>query len=194
VTVTVVAVVASALLLAEFLPQPVRLWRTRSVSGISVIGSGITFVTELGWLGYGITTGLWVVTALAAITGVLSGIQLALVWHRRTPTEAGILILWAVAIAVALPLGVVGVVLVLGLVAGVGPQAWTAWRSPDAHGVSVWRWGFTMASGAAWATYGILVSAPTIIVTGALACALGLRVLWRFVVVGRHGAGHPTPR
>lgn len=172
---------ATVVFLMELVPQPVRLWRTRSVSGLSTIGTGIYFVTELGWMAYGITSGLAVVLLTALAATVFSGVQLALLWRHRGPTDLRWMLLWATALAAALVMNSIGVMLAIGLAVGLGPQAWAAWRAPVAHGVSLWRWVLSAVSGTLWFTYGALLGAYPLMATGAVAWVCAGLALSRFV-------------
>jgi MtN3 and saliva related transmembrane protein len=189
-----VGAAATVVFLLELVPQPVRLWRTRSVSGLSTIGTGIFFVTELGWLAYGITSGLVVVLITAVAAVVLSGIQLTLLWRHRAPTDLWWMLLWASGLAAALVMGAIGAMLAIGLLVGLGPQAWAAWRAPSAHGVSVWRWVLSAAAGTLWFSYGALMGAYPLMATGALGCGYAAIALSRFVAAAaRQWTHRETP-
>lgn len=179
----VVGVCATVVFLCELVPQPIRLLRTRSVSGLSALGTGVYFVTELGWVAYGLTEGLVVVIITAVVAVVLSGLQLAMLWRHRSPRDVWWMLGWAVALSVSLAAGMIGAMLVVGLAVGLGPQAWAAWRAPVAHGVSVWRWVLSATSGALWLTYGVLVGSPPLVATGAVAIVCASLALSRFVAV-----------
>ena len=169
----IVGFAATTVFMAELIPQPVRLWRTRSVAGLSPIGTGIYFVTELGWVAYGLSTGLLYVLGTALAASLLSGLQLILLWHRRAPNDVWWMALWASGLVGGIVTGTIGIMLVVGLIIGLGPQAWAAWRSVEVHGVSVWRWVFSGTSGLLWCTYGVLVGEFPLIATGSvgMACA-----------------------
>lgn len=177
-------------LVSELMPQSVRLLRTRSVSGLSSIGTGIYFVTELGWIAYGITSGIMVVLVSSLVVGVLSAVQLVLVWPHRSATDLWWMLLWASALGAALVMGAIGSMLVIGLIIGLGPQAWAAWRAPVVHGVSIWRWVLAGASGVLWFTYGILLGEIPLITTGTVGMVCASMALSRAVTdsLGRMAA------
>ncbi len=177
-------------LVSELMPQSVRLLRTRSVSGLSSIGTGIYFVTELGWIAYGITSGIMVVLVSSLVVGVLSAVQLVLVWPHRSSTDLWWMLLWASALGAALVMGAIGSMLVIGLIIGLGPQAWAAWRAPVVHGVSIWRWVLTGASGVLWFTYGMLLGEIPLITTGTVGMVCASMALSRAVTdsLGRMAA------
>lgn len=187
---TLVGVAAMVALVSELMPQSVRLLRTRSVSGLSSIGTGIYFVTELGWIAYGITSGIMVVLVSSLVVGVLSAVQLVLVWPHRSATDLWWMLLWASALGAALVMGAIGSMLVIGLIIGLGPQAWAAWRAPVVHGVSIWRWVLAGASGVLWFTYGILLGEIPLITTGTVGMVCASMALSRAVTdsLGRMAA------
>lgn len=187
---TLVGVAAMVALVSELMPQSVRLLRTRSVSGLSSIGTGIYFVTELGWIAYGITSGIMVVLVSSLVVGVLSAVQLVLVWPHRSSTDLWWMLLWASALGAALVMGAIGSMLVIGLIIGLGPQAWAAWRAPVVHGVSIWRWVLAGASGMLWFTYGILLGEIPLITTGTVGMVCASMALSRAVTdsLGRMAA------
>jgi uncharacterized protein with PQ loop repeat len=177
----VVGLAATAVFLCELIPQPLRILRTRSLSGLSPIGTGIYFVTELGWVSYGITSGLVVVLLTALAATVLSGLQLALLWSRRRPNDLWWMLLWATGLAASLVMGAIGAMLVLGLVIGLGPQAWAAWRSSSVSGVSLWRWVLSGTSGMLWCTYGVLMGEFPLMATGSVGMVCASLALSRLV-------------
>lgn len=178
---------ATVVFLCELVPQPVRLVRTRSVAGLSTVGTGVYFVTELGWVAYGLTEGLVVVIVTAVVAVGLSGVQFAMLWRHRARRDLWWMLGWAVALSLSLALGVIGAMLVVGLAVGLGPQAWAAWRAPVATGVSVWRWVLSATSGSLWLTYGVLVGSLPLVATGAVAIVCASLALSRFAAaaVGR---------
>jgi len=171
---------ATVAFLSELVPQPVRLLRTRSVAGLSPVGTGVYFVTELGWVAYGLTEGLVVVIVTAVVAVGLSGAQFAMLWRHRAPRDLWWMVGWGTALALSLAFGVIGALLVVGLAVGLGPQAWAAWRAPVADGVSVWRWVLSATSGSLWLAYGVLVGSLPLMATGAVAIVCASLALSRF--------------
>jgi MtN3 and saliva related transmembrane protein len=75
---------AAALTTAAFIPQAVKSWTSRDLSGISLSMYGL-FTLGVGlWLLYGIFIGSWPVILANGITLALAGTVLALKWsHSR---------------------------------------------------------------------------------------------------------------
>lgn len=69
---------AAALTTASFVPQALKSWRTRDLSGIS-LGMYSLFTLGVGlWLAYGLALDSWPIVAANAITLTLAGTVLAL--------------------------------------------------------------------------------------------------------------------
>jgi uncharacterized protein with PQ loop repeat len=180
--VNAVGLAATVAFLCELVPQPVRILRTRSLAGLSVVGTGVYFVTEVAWVTYGITTGLWAVLVTAVAATVLSGMQLVLVWPKREATDMWWMVLWAVSLSIGVALGVVGALLVLGVLVGLGPQAWAVWKAPVPHGVSILRWVLSGTSGSLWFSFGLLTGELPLVVSGLVGMSCAVLALSRFVL------------
>lgn len=183
-----VGLLACALFVAELAPQPWRIWRTRSLDGISATGSGITLVTEFGWLIYGIAGGYTVVTLTAVLAGSLKLWQFTLTHPHWTERNLRLVVAWLLLVVVGALTGTLGFVLVGGLLLGLGPQAVAVRRSASIAGVSVWRWWLALGSGSAWVAYGLLSGALAVAATGAAGVVFALLALQRI-----HAERGPTP-
>lgn len=75
--------VAGALTTAAFVPQVLKSWQTRDLSGVSLRMYGLFTTGVALWLGYGILLGSWPIIICNAITLALAGGVLALkITHR----------------------------------------------------------------------------------------------------------------
>ena len=77
--VDILGTVAGALTTVAFVPQVVRVWRTRSTHDISLLMFCIFSVGVVCWLAYGVALGSWPIILANAITLVLS---LAVLWFK----------------------------------------------------------------------------------------------------------------
>jgi len=182
---TTVGLAACAVFVAELAPQPLRIWRTRSLEGISATGSGITLATEVGWLLYGIAGGFAVVTVTAVLAASLKLWQFALTRPHWTDRNLRLVGAWAAAVAVGAVTDTLGLVLVGGLLLGLGPQALAVVRSPSIAGVTPWRWWLAACSGSLWVAYGLLSGAWAIAATGAAGGGLAVLALQRILTTDR---------
>jgi MtN3 and saliva related transmembrane protein len=64
---------AATLTTAAFVPQVVKSWRTRDLSGVSLTMYGLFSLGVALWLAYGIILAAWPVIIANAITLVLAG-------------------------------------------------------------------------------------------------------------------------
>ncbi len=74
---------AALLTTAAFIPQAVKSWSTRDLSGISLGMYGLFTLGVALWLLYGLFIGSWPVVAANAITLVLAGMVLILKIRHR---------------------------------------------------------------------------------------------------------------
>jgi len=190
---SVVGVLAGVAVIVELAPQPLRIWRTRSLAGISVAGSGIVLVNEVGWFIYGATGGYAAIMATSLVAGSLKVWQFALTRPRWSMRSLRLVAGWVAAVALGVVTGTLGVVLVAGLLAGLGPQALAVVRSPAIGGVSPWRWWLALASGVLWAVYGLMSGAWPVAVTGTVGVVLSVLALRRIVATARSLPGPHSP-
>jgi len=191
--VSLVGLCACALFVAELAPQPLRIWRTRSLDGISATGSGITLVTEVGWLIYGVGGGYAVVTLTAVLAGSLKLAQFALTHPHWTERNLRLVVAWSLLVVAGSLTDTLGFVLVGGLLLGLGPQALAVVRSPSIVGVSVWRWWLALCSGSAWMAYGALSGALAVAATGGAGMGFALLALRRIGVDHRRAPSGCPP-
>ena len=181
---SIVGLAACVVFVAELAPQPLRIWRTRSLEGISATGSGITLATEVGWFIYGVTGGFTVVTITALLAGSLKFWQFALTRPHWSARNLRLVAAWTLAVALGAATDTLGLVLVGGLLLGLGPQAVAVIRSPSIAGVSPWRWWLALCSGSLWVAYGLLSGAWAVAATGAMGVGLALLALQRIHASG----------
>lgn len=75
--------IAGTLTTAAFVPQVVKSWRTRDLSGVSLRMYSLFTLGVALWLAYGIAVTSWPVIVCNAITLVLAGVVLALKLRHR---------------------------------------------------------------------------------------------------------------
>ncbi len=67
-----IGIIAATLTTVAFVPQVVRVWRTRSTHDISGAMFGIFSMGVVCWLGYGIVLGAWPIIIANIVTLALS--------------------------------------------------------------------------------------------------------------------------
>ena len=66
---------------AAFVPQVLRVWRTRSASDISGTMYGMFIVGLLLWIGYGLALRAWPIVVANTITALLAAAVLLMKWR-----------------------------------------------------------------------------------------------------------------
>ena len=81
----VLGMAAATLTTGCFVPQVVRLWRTRNAEGISLVTFAVFSAGVALWLGYGLILGSWPIILSNAVTLVLAFaiVVLTLRFRRR---------------------------------------------------------------------------------------------------------------
>jgi MtN3 and saliva related transmembrane protein len=74
---------AAALTTAAFVPQAVKSWITRDLSGISLMMYGLFTLGVALWMIYGLVLGSWPIVLANGITFALSGMVLWLKLRQR---------------------------------------------------------------------------------------------------------------
>jgi uncharacterized protein with PQ loop repeat len=148
---------ASILFISRLLPQPIRLVRTGLPEGVSPLAALNAVISETAWLIYGLQAGLvpvWAVSVAALVPGVWTIVLLRRQIAIGDLVRAGI---WLVVILGAWSGGVLGVVLGGSVLVSIGPQVWTAVRSSDLRGLSVFTWLLAIGDGLLWGAYGLVI-------------------------------------
>jgi uncharacterized protein with PQ loop repeat len=143
------------------LPQLIRIWRTKAVTGVSV----------LTWLLSASCAGLWCVYgAILPIFPQIPGNAMLLLVSAliiASLVKEGLSLLWPLLTLLAC-LAFGGVALWLDGVSGIGwlafavsiarsaPQLWVALRAPSVSGVSRDAWILTAGASGSWLVYGVL--------------------------------------
>ncbi len=182
-----VGLVATAVTLAQILPQIVRLVRTGRIEGVSPAWAAGGATINLGWLAYVIEGRFWVTIPSIIFAIIIFSLALFLLYRNGASIRAGLLMSGAIALACVVILQAAGWTVLgtlLGLSNGLylGPSVVAAWRSHTPVGVSPWTWMLTVLEGVKWGFYGVLVESGPITAYGATAILLALLVLLRLWV------------
>ena len=179
---TVLALVASAVFLVRLLPQPIRLARTGSASGVSALAALTSVLAAGGWLAYGLLAGLpvvWAVSVVALVPGLWT---VALLRRETTRRDVAAAASWlAVQVAAALA-GLFAAVLAAGVLVTQGPQVVKSLRESDLSGIAPATWWISVLDAATWGAYGVAIGDAAlmgygVVLTGSAAIVLG-RIHW----------------
>ncbi len=69
----ILGIIAGSLTTAAFIPQVIKIWKTRSTRDISLVMFVILCIGVLLWTVYGVVFGLWPVIISNTVTFLLSG-------------------------------------------------------------------------------------------------------------------------
>ncbi len=143
----------------------------------------LTAVSNLGWLAYFTSTGLWTAAVPAVICAVLAGAIVVALHCTGAPVGRGVAIGTAWLSLLATVFWTAGPAALGGVMAGafviqVIPSLWSAWRSHQPAGVSRPTWMLIGAEVACWGTIGLLDGRPPLIVLGATGLVAVTAMLW----------------
>lgn len=182
-------VVATVVFLMRLVPQPVRLARTGVPDGVSAMSAANTTIAELAWLVYGLSVGLvplWAVSIPAFPLGVFTVVLLRREFTRRDIIGSGV---WLGAILAAWLTGTLVLALAAGVVVNVGPQVWTALRSPNLDGLAPATWLIALVDASVWGVYGWWVGDPALLGYCAVLLGFATVILVRIASTSRLSLG-----
>ncbi len=181
---TLIAVAATIISFGLLMPQIVRLWRTGRTAGVSPTWAATGASSNLGWLAYMVSQGLWVVIPSVVVASVQF---LTTFWLlRRNHAKVGLGAMAGMASAVAYATvgmafgwATLGAVLALSYAIQYTPSVVTAWRTWAPVGISPMTWAIGTVDAAAWGGYGILVEDRNIVLFGIVSGMASTMVLTR---------------
>ena len=164
--------VAAAFAVPQFLPQIIKLQRTRDGDGVSWPWAALTSVNNAAWLTYFMLSRYWFAlvpsTSATVLAGVLAVLLTPLV--RVRSLSLTLVACWATILVAAVVLGGrtgLGTLLTGAFVLQVTPSIWTAYRVERPTGVARGTWLLVLGELTCWLTYGAHRSDPRLIVLGA---------------------------
>jgi uncharacterized protein with PQ loop repeat len=187
-TTTLLAFLASGVFLIRLLPQPVRLLRHQIDAGVSPLAAMNALIADLAWLAYGLWTGIpavWIVSVLALVPEVWTVVLLR---QKARWSDVGWAALWAAAILLSAPLGLLAAALGAGVVVTQGPQVLMAIREDDLRGIAPSTWRLALADALCWGAYGWAIGDPALLGYFAVLSTSAVIVLVRLRQTGSYGA------
>ena len=187
--------IASAVILARLLPQPVRLVRTGVAAGVSPLAALNAVITTIGWAVYGLSADLpivWIVSVVALVPSLWTVVLLVPRTTRRDVLSAS---LWAATLLAAGAIGIGGAAMSLGVVVSQGPAVVRAVRESDLSGVAPATWWLSLLDAVTWGAYGIAVADGALMGYGVVLATASVIVLARIAWTRGHGRteAHPDP-
>lgn len=150
---------AAAMTVAAAAGRAVTTLRTRSVSGVSVLWTGLAILINVGFGTYGLLADVWPqVVGSAAWLAALGLVCYRL--SRARAIEMHDYAIWGAAVCAMLIIALVQPDLaayLAGFIAAASayPQAFKILRTNDAHGVGVGAWALSWVMTALWVGYGV---------------------------------------
>ena len=188
---TAIVLTANVLGAGMAYPQVHKLVRTGRLEGLSATWVGVSIAMNTWWFVYGISTGLWALVPVSAVSLVLYG-SIAVVMYRSARSQmvasflAGLVVLGLIPVP-ALVLGgwtVAGVVIGLGYGAQLAPAVVAAFRTSQLQGIAAGTWLLAFAEAVLWLIYGIHVGDVALLVGGGAGVTMASLILGRLTVTG----------
>jgi uncharacterized protein with PQ loop repeat len=174
-------------------PQVARVFRRRTVDGIAPTGTMHGAVASALWMLYGLARGdLAISAANAAVVVAMSLIASQQIRYRtlssRTAASTLLLVVIVGGCGLAMSPDVVGWLAIVAGATSVLPQTFHVLRAPTLHGVSVPTYALLCATTMSWASYGVVVGDPLVIMTNLLVLPCAALVVSRTWVSQRRTA------
>jgi hypothetical protein len=187
------ALAATVVSVAAAVPQLHRIIRRRERLGVSVTSAALGVGTELTWVAYASTSGLWSAlpeaAAMATVDAALLIAQTRQGAAARSAMIAGAMwTLTLVAVGAVGGMGALAAVLGVGYLVQVAPAVWTAWTTTTPSGVPAATWTMVGFEGLLWGAYGTHHADPATTGFAVVAVAAATAMLVRKVTVARRGA------
>lgn len=179
----VLPMVATAAAIPQLLPQLLRLVRSRVPDGVSPAWASLTAVSNLGWLAYFATTGLWTAMVPTAASSLLAAAIVAALAAAgaRIASSVALGTAWLAVLAGALLFTTatgLGAVLTVAFLLQVTPSLRSAWRTARPVGVSRTTWYLIGVEVVCWGSVGVLDTRPPLIALGATGSVAVAAMLW----------------
>lgn len=177
-------IVAAAFAIPQFLPQIIKLRRTRDTAGVSWAWAALTSLNNAAWLCYFTLSEYWTAVLPSSSATVLAGAiatTLALRGHVTSGAVASISA-WASLLAAGYALAGrvgLGTLLTVAFAVQLAPSLWTAYRTARPTGVAHGTWLLILGELSCWMTFGLYRSDPRLIVLGITGVTASLLMLAR---------------
>jgi uncharacterized protein with PQ loop repeat len=160
-------IVAAGFGIPQYLPQILKLRRTRDPAGVSWSWAMLTSLNNGAWFVYFILSGYWSALVPSSAATLLAGVLATMLTARRRAVAP--IAAWAALLVTAYVVAGrngLGTLLTAAFVIQVSPSIWTAYRTRHPTGISRGTWTLVLGELTCWATYGLHRSDPRLIVLG----------------------------
>jgi uncharacterized protein with PQ loop repeat len=182
--VAVLPVLAAGFAVPQFLPQILKLRRTRDTAGLSTPWALLTGINNAAWFGYFAASHYWfalIPSSSAAVLGLSLGMMLTRcgrgIAGRTRVTIGG----WTLVLVVAgaIDRRLLGVMLTGAFLVQVVPAVTTAYRTRHPTGIARGTWRLILAEVSCWAVFGVANHDGPLILLGITGIASALLMLHR---------------
>lgn len=164
-------IVAAAFGIPQYLPQLVKLRRTRDTTGVSWSWATLSSLNNAAWLAYFVLSGYWTAIVPSSAAALFAGVVAVALTARGSATSRAATLVgaWASLLvagyAVAERAGL-GALLTAAFVVQVAPSLWTAYRTAHPTGIARGTWVLVFGELSCWLTFGLYQVDPRLIVLG----------------------------
>jgi uncharacterized protein with PQ loop repeat len=160
-------IVAAGFGIPQYLPQILKLRRTRDPAGVSWSWAVLTSLNNGAWFVYFILSEYWSALVPSSAATLLAGVLATMLTARRRAVAP--IAAWAallVAGYIVAGRNGLGTLLTAAFVVQVSPSIWTAYRTRHPTGISRGTWTLVLGELTCWATFGLYRSDPRLTVLG----------------------------
>jgi uncharacterized protein with PQ loop repeat len=192
-------ILAAAFGIPQYLPQLIRLRRTRDTAGVSWAWSVLTSLNNAAWFGYFALSAYWTALVPSFAASLMAGVLAVMLTRagRARARAAAPVAAWAALLGASLAVAGragLGTLLTVAFAIQVAPSLWTAYRSQNPTGISRGTWLLVLGEVSCWAVYGFYRSDPRVIAVGLTGVVASVLILARIHSGHRLTGALPPPR
>jgi hypothetical protein len=182
--VAVLPVLAAGFAVPQFLPQILKLRRSRDTAGLSTPWALLTGINNAAWFGYFAASRYWfalIPSSSAAVLGVSLGMMLMRCGRGLAGRSSVLIGAWTVVLVLAgaLDRRLLGIMLTGAFLVQVVPAVTTAYRTRHPTGIARGTWRLVLAEVSCWAVFGAANHDGPLILLGTTGIASALLMLHR---------------
>jgi uncharacterized protein with PQ loop repeat len=187
-------VLAAGFAVPQFIPQILKLRRTKDTAGLSTHWALLTSINNAAWFGYFAASRYWaalIPSTSAALLGGCLGIMLNQ-RHKLARRDRAMIGTWAIVLSAAASINrhLLGMLLTAGFLIQVIPAVLMAYRTREPTGIARGTWRLVLAELSCWAMFGAAKRDGPLIVLGATGVISALLMLNRVHTTANQPAAH----
>lgn len=178
----ILAWVGSVLYLVRLLPQPIRIYKTKKIQGVSALAIANGAIATAAWFVHGVIhqhVPVWVASVISFPIEVFTLLLLRKNFSKNDGFIAGLWILTILTGIYFYGKPGLGFLLSIGIFVNNGPQVLAAIRGKNLEGISTATWWIAFVDAALWGVYGIFVHDIALVGYGCTLATAGTIILIR---------------